>query len=230
VSERLVIWFAEPAGRRGAIAIAGAGALLAAGGEVREGSAGIEQRGGGGITATIDGSSVVALDPLGTPSMLADGTRVWLCGAHGTLDSTPFDGIGTITHGVPHRDAPLERSVTLVLDAQLAVVIGARRPAGAAGHGDELIDAVIFRGELSEGSPVAVPHVSTTYDAAGLVAHVGVELWESSESEFAMRLGGEAHSHGELRDEEGAVVAVTFLDAHGEGRRGAGCYLLSRVS
>ena len=93
-----------------------------------------------------------------------------------------------------------------------------------------MIDAVIFRGELSEGSPVAVPHVSTTYDAAGLVAHVGVELWESSESEFPMRLGGEAHAHGELRDEDGAVVAVTFLDAHGETRRGAGCYLLSTVS
>ncbi|MGH2850890.1 MAG: hypothetical protein ACRDLP_09760, partial [Solirubrobacteraceae bacterium] len=202
----------------------------AAGVELREGSVGVEQREGGGVTATIDDGSVVALDPLGTPSMLADGTRIWLCGAHGTLEGAPLDGVGTVTHGVPHRDAPLERSVTLVLDAELAVAIGARRPAGACGHGDELIDAVIFRGELSEGSPVAVPHISTTYDAAGRVAHVGVELWESDESEFAMRLGGEAHAHGELRDEEGALVAVSFLDAHGEGRRGAGCYLLSSVS
>ena len=128
VSERLVIWFAEPDSRRAAIAIAGAGALVAGGGVVREGSAGVEQREGGGVTTTVDGSSVVTLDPLGTPSMLADGTRIWLCGAHGMLDGAPFDGIGTITHGVPHRDAPLERSVTLVLDPQLAVAIGARRP------------------------------------------------------------------------------------------------------
>jgi hypothetical protein len=228
MSERLVIWFAEPSSRRGAVAIAGAGALVSAGGELREGSVGVEQREGGGVTTRIDDASVVALDPLGAPSMLADGTRIWLCGAHGLLDGAPLDGIGTVAHGVPHRDAPLERSVSLALDAQLAVAIAARRPAGAAGHGDDLIDAVVFRGEPSEGAPIAIPRISTTYDAAGRVTHVGVELWESDESEFPMRLGGEAHAYGELRDENGATVTVAFLDAHGEGRRGAGCYLLSR--
>jgi hypothetical protein len=228
MSERLVIWFADPAGGRAALAVAGAGALVAGHDSVREGSAGVEQREGGGASVTIDGGDVVTLDPLGAPSMLADGTRIWLCGAHGTLDGEPIDGLGTIAHGVPHRDAPLERSLSLAFDEQFAVAIGARRPARAAGHGDELLEAVVFRGEPAEGAAVAVPRVSTTYDAADRVTHVGVELWESDESELAMRLGGEARAHGELRDEDGAAVAVAFLDAHGEGRHGAGCYLISR--
>jgi hypothetical protein len=230
MSERLVIWFADPAGGRAAVAIAGAGALVAANGEVRTASAGVEQREGGGVSARIDDASTVTLDPLGAPSMLADGTRIWLCGAHGLLDGEPIEGIGTVSHGVRDRDARLERSISLAYDAQFAVAIGTSRGAGAAGHGDERIDAVIFRGEPAEGAPVAIPRISTTYDDADRVTHVGVELWEGEEREFPTRLGGETRAHGELLDEDGVVVAVAFLEAHGEHRHGAGCYLLARAA
>lgn len=70
----------------------------------------------------------------------------------------------------------LVRSLTAVLDDGSLVVVAAARPAGAAGHGDEVVDAVLVD---SEGAVTRFDEalVSTEYGPDGDHRRAGVELW-----------------------------------------------------
>ena len=116
--------------------------------------------------------------------------------------------------------AALERAISVWFDGGLSVALAAQRPAAAAGHGDERLAAVVFGGEATH-APTRVddPRLSTTYDGERRVAHCGLELWESEESERALRIGGEALAHGEIALPDGGRTRVAFLSAHSDGRR-----------
>jgi len=155
----------------------------------------------------------------------ADGTRIWLCRARGTVRAEPFEGFATRVSAA--GDDALARTLALRLESGVAVVLAARRGRAAAGHGDEQLDAVLARGDPPVASAVERPRLSTTYDGAGLVTHCGIELWESGESEFPERIGGEAVLHGELVGADGTRTRIAFLDCHGGGaQRGGGRYAI----
>ncbi|MGH8956901.1 MAG: hypothetical protein ACRDVF_18020, partial [Microbacterium sp.] len=70
----------------------------------------------------------------------------------------------------------LVRSLTAVLDDGSLLVVAAARPAGAAGHGDEVVDAVIVDHEGAV-TRFEEPLMSTEYGADGRHRRAGVELW-----------------------------------------------------
>ena len=128
-----------------------------------------------------------------------EGGELWFCRAAG-LSAAPRS---TARPRRPARTsaarAPLERSVTAWLEAELTVLLAARRSerrrrARRGGVARERSSAAL-RGELSA---VERPRLSTTYDGDGRVLRCGIELWEGEEAEYAQRLGGDASAGGEL--------------------------------
>jgi hypothetical protein len=226
--ERLLIAFGDGDGELGGLALAGAGLLVAAAGAVHADPAPtVVGRDDGGALLRAGDDIEIILDPLGPPAPLGAGAAV-VCRAHGSVGARPLDGLATISRGAAGEPAPLERSVSVWLGPALAIALAARRPRLAAGHGDEQIDAAILRGEPLAAVPIGDPRISTTYDGEGRPIHFGLELWETDESEFPDRAAGEAIAQGELTEPDGARSLVTFLACHGQGRRGAGVYVLTR--
>ena len=84
-----------------------------------------------------------------------------------------------------------------------------------------------MRGEPLEPATIELPRLSTTYDAGGLATHAGIELWETAEAEFAVRIGGEALAHGEMTHPDGARTSVAFVRWHHNGHRGSGSYAIT---
>ena len=70
----------------------------------------------------------------------------------------------------------LVRSLTAVLDNGSLLVVAAARPSGAAGHGDEVVDAVMVD---SDGAATRFEEslLSTEYGPDGRHRRAGVELW-----------------------------------------------------
>jgi hypothetical protein len=225
VSERLTIGFAAVnAGPQG-VAIAGAGAVVAVGGDVTSvPDAKLSKDSDGAWTASSDGAFAVALEPLGAPVQLHGDTQIWICTARGRVGDTSFDGLGHLTREAPEREAVLERAVIAWLGAELAVVLTARRSMRAAGHGEEDTQAAILRGAPLEPLTVAEPRLSSAYDADGSLVRCGLELWETTESEFPQRFGGRATAHGELTVADGRRTRVAFIAWRGERAHGAGRY------
>jgi hypothetical protein len=227
MSERLTVAFADADAHAQGVAIAGVGTLLSLGGDRSLAPppeiAAIE--GGGDVLKLRSPNSYdLSLQPLGSAAALADGALISLCRASGTIGSQSFDGFGSLTRGSHNGTFALERSLSIFFDAQLGFALAARRPPGARAHGEEQLEAFAFRGEPLEPSRIAVPRLSSTYDAGGLLTHAGIELWESDEAEFALRIGGEALARGELLHPDGARTRVTFIDWHHDGRHGVGSY------
>jgi hypothetical protein len=225
VTERLTIGFAAANGGPQGVAIAGAGALLAVGGDVTSiPDAELSKDAAGAWTASADGAFAVALEPLGPPVDLGADAQAWVCTARGQVGATSFDGLGHLTREAPGGDAVLERAVIGWLGAELAVVLAARRSRPAAGHGDEDAHAAILRGAPLEPLTVADPRLSSAYDADGNLVRCGLELWETADSEFPQRFGGRATAHGELRLADGRRTRVAFIAWRGERVQGAGRY------
>ena len=122
----------------------------------------------------------------------------------------------------------IERSIDILFDAALAFSLRARQAAGAGGHGEEELAAVVFRGEPLELVAIEKPRLSSTYDAEGRLRHAGLELWESEEAELALRIGGEVLGSGVLPGGGGAPTQVAFVAWHHSGRRGLGSYTITR--
>lgn len=158
----------------------------------------------------------------------------------GTVGSWPVEGLALLrgaggssgdagSGAAAGRDVAVDRMLAALFDdGPLAVVLTAERPEGAAGHGEERLDALAFRGDPIDVVRIARPRLSRTYDSSGLLTHAGLELWESEESELPLRIGGEALAGGELGGPDGAPVQVTFVDWHHDGRRGLGSYTIAR--
>ena len=229
MGERLTIGFGDAAAGLHGVAIAGLGTLVAAGGQLlRTGEPAIRER--DGITHLAGERLDVSLEPLGAPGELGAAARVWLCRARGTVDTEPFDGLGTITRAADTGAAALDRTVNAWFHPGLAFALAAARPRGAGGHGDEQLAALVFRDEPPVAAPVAQPRLSTTYGADGSIVHCGIELWESEESEFAERIGGETVAHGELAGPGGALTRIALMSFHRDGAAGSGHYELTAAA
>jgi hypothetical protein len=233
VNERVTLSFADPDRQIQGVAISGAGTLLKLAAQLTAAPPPQLDVDGGAWSVRAGDAFALTLTPLGTADPQAD-PGVTLHRATGTVGSQPFDGLA-----LARRDAEadaeacaglaLERSLAILFDAQLALALRARRPPGAGGHGEEQLDAVLLRGEPLELVAIEKPRLSSTYGADGRLTHAGLEVWESEESELAMRIGGEALGSGELAGPDGARTQVTFVAWH-HGRRGLGSYSITRAA
>jgi hypothetical protein len=226
MSERVTIGFADLGGAVQGIAIAGAGALLAAGGRVEAAPAAtLTDDGGAACRVAGAGAYELMLEPLGPPADLGEDARVWICRARGTAGGRQLDGVGHITRSQPGERVVLERNVIAWLGPELAVALDARRAGRARGHGDEELHAAILRGAPLTPATVMEPRLSTTYDGDGHLLRCGLELWEDAEADFAVRYGGAATAHGELVGEDGSRTRVAFIAWRGDrGEHGVGHY------
>jgi hypothetical protein len=227
VSEQLTIAFADAASQIAGVAITGAGTLLALDGELA--AAAPPQLSGAepAWTLAAAGAYELSLEALADGATLASGAQIWLCRASGHIETRELDGLATLIRTPGGAVTALDRRLSLNFEPAFAVALTASRPRGASAHGEELLEAIVFRGEPPAPSLVEKPRLSTTYDAAGIPRHAGVELWESEEVEFALRLGGEAVSNGELIHPDGARSRVVFLAWHHRGRHALGSYTIT---
>jgi hypothetical protein len=228
VSQRFAVAFADPVREVEGVAIAGAGTLLARAGELTAAAPPALGGGGGAWTLAAAGALELGLTALAAAATLPGGEVIWLCRAKGVVGTEGLDALATLTEA-PAAELALTRSLAIPFDDSLAFALVAKRRPGVAGHGGEELDAVVFRGEPLAAAAIAKPRLSTTYDGAGLPMHAGIELWESEEAEFALRIGGEALISGELVAADGARSLVVFMAFHHESHRAVGSYTITTV-
>ncbi len=181
-----------------------------------------------GVWQAVDDAGLdVALEPLGPPATYPDRTREWLCRARGTLDGATVDCLGHAVLEAPpprgRRRPALTRAVAAWLGDDLAVALRARRPARANDHEAEEVAGFVLRG-APEPQPIDDPRLSTAYGGDGRQRRAGLELWETEESDFPLRLAGEAIGGGELELADGTRLHAAFFLWHHAGRIGAGRY------
>ena len=226
VTERVTIAFADAGAELQGVAIAGVGTLLARGARV-SGAPPPQLSGDEGAWRVTGGDDYeLALTAEGEGAALADGTRIWLCRATGTLGAEQFDGRATLTRG-PGRTDVVQRSLAILLEDQLGFALAARGPRDERGHDEEQLEAIAFRGEPLELATIDKPRLSTTFDGEGRLIRAGIELWETTDAEFAVRIGGEALARGELVHPDGARTQIAFIGWHHDGHRGPGSYAIT---
>jgi hypothetical protein len=223
-----MISFADGERQVQGVAIAGAGTLLRVEHALTQQPPPTLSGEGATLTVRAGEGCELTLTALGPPEGQAD-QAVTLHRATGTVGSRDFGGLALVRRERPaDAAASIERTIDILFDATLAFSLLARRAAGAGGHGDEEIAAVVFRGEPLEPVAIEKPRLSSTYDAEGRPRHAGLELWESEEAELALRIGGEALESGELPGGGVAPTQVAFVAWHHNGRRGLGSYSITR--
>jgi hypothetical protein len=223
VSERTSVAFADPGSAVEGVAITDVGTLLVREGELSRAAAPRIEDWALRVADVCD----LALEPLAPPGELPEqGVTIWLCSAKGSVAGVSFDGLAALMRR-PERLAPLERSATILFEPASSFVLAASAPPGASGHGDEQLAGLAFRGEPLAAAPLDRTRLSTTYDAAGLARHAGIELWESEDAEFPLRIGGEALTGGELAHPGGQRTRVAFLAWHSESRHAVGVYTIT---
>jgi len=110
-----------------------------------------------------------------------------------------------------------------------AIALRTVRPAGAPGHEDEAVSAVLLETDpadpdaTAKPNAVAVPRLSSTYDDAGHQRRAGLELWVGEEDQVPRRAGGRALCGTTLELGRIALDAAFFAWTM-EGRAGVGRY------
>jgi len=226
VTERLTIAFADAGAGLQGVAIAGVGTLLALGERLTVAPPPQLTGNDGAWLLGAGDAYELTLEAGGDAAALADGTRIWLCRATGTVGAQQLDGLATLSRGPAGADA-VERSLAILFEDQLGFALSARGPRGERGHDAEHLEAVRFRGEPLEPTTIEKPRLSTTFDAEGRLTRAGIELWETADAEFALRIGGETLAHGELLHPDGARTQIAFLNWHHDGHRGPGSYAIT---
>lgn len=173
-----------------------------------------------------------AISAPGEVAAVAEGYEQ-LCRVTGTVragdDVIEIDGLGQRGHSWGEPDwsgIELMRSVSAWLgDGRLGgVALSSARPAGAGGHADETLAAMLVEG--GEAVPVADPRLSTTYDGDGHTRRVGLELWVTEDG-YPLRAAGEVLC-GTSLDLGPMQLDVAFVRWHAEGREGVGRYEIIR--
>jgi hypothetical protein len=218
-------------GSLSAIARVGAGALVCRDGATDTLAAVVVDREAedGSWRARVGDALDVELEPLGAPAEFADGSREWLCRASGLVDGDEIDCLGHVVLGpdgppADWRKTALLRGVAAWFDRDLGFAVHARRPARADAHEAESLEAIVLRGTPPEPVRVDDPRLSTAYSADRHQRRAGLELWETEESDYALRLAGETVGEGELALPDGAVLRTAFLLWRYDGRVGSGRY------
>jgi hypothetical protein len=206
------------------------GILRAGVGVLFEGSGGrtlaelpeIAPDGAGGYRARCGDEVDLAFRPF-SPRAELGGASARVCRVDGRAGGQLVDCLGTVGETrTPPAWAELDavRLVSAVFDDEHAVVLAARRPRGAIGHGQELVVAHLLAGGELFG--VEEARLSTVYDAHGRQRSVGLELWLPGE-DFPRRASGSVRAGLSLELEELRVDAGVVAWRM-EGRDGAGSY------
>jgi hypothetical protein len=122
-------------------------------------------------------------------------------------------------------DSVRDVSIWFAVDDGLAVTAARRRK--AKGHDRDLTVAAIL--ETAEAPAVEEPRLSTTYDADGTPARVGVELWlpeHNGEQPFPRRAAGEAAGASVSASGEEGELTARPMRCHSRGNDGTGVYVL----
>ena len=178
----------------------------------------------GGWRAELPGHFALDLDALGDAASLGP-VSARVCRVSGEVEGRRVDCLGTLseTRETPHWDElDALRSISALVDERHAVLALARRPRGAAGHGQELVWAALIEdGELHE---VEDARISTVYDGDGRQRSAGLELWLPGE-EYPRRGSGQAIAGSSL-ELDAIRVHVAIFRWRLDGRDGTGAYEL----
>jgi hypothetical protein len=180
-----------------------------------------------------EGSFDLTFEAIGEPAFLAGGGMEGyeqLCRVSGraTVGSrtVDVDCLGQRGHqwGTPDWDhLSMARTVGAWLSPQLAVMIGAFRPAKAKDHARDEISAVVLEGMPPAPVDIADPLLSTAYDVDGHQRRAGWELWPADEDAYARRGAGEVVC-GTSLDLGRLRLDCAFFRFRMEGREGVGRY------
>jgi hypothetical protein len=170
-----------------------------------------------GWSAQLPGGLDLSLTRVGQAVELG-GMRAQLC--------TAGEGLAVVAeiHDPPRwQELDATRYVCALFDRETAVVAFARRPAGAVGHGEELIVAHLWsEGELKG---VEDARLSTIYDGEGRPRQASMELWLPGE-DFPRRAFGHVTAGASLAL-EGVDVHAAAMDWRMDTHSGAGLYELT---
>lgn len=180
------------------------------------------ERDGDGWRAASAGRFELAFEPVVEPLELT-GATTRICRVRGTAAERRIDCLGTVTETFePPAWEELDalRGVSALFDEGHALLAVARRPRGATGHGQELVEAVL----VAEGEALQVEdaRLSTVYDGEGRQRSASFELWLPGE-DFPRRAFGTVVAGTTLQLEQLRVNASVF-GWRMEGREGAGAY------
>lgn len=175
-----------------------------------------------GYRALLDERFDLRFEP-STAALALPGSETMICRVSGTALGRNIDCLGTATEtsrplGWENLDAV--RSVSAVFEPDRAVIALARRPRGAHGHGEELVDAHLLDGE--ETLAVEDARMSTLYDGDGRHRSAGLELWIPG-LDFPRRASGKVLAGASIALEGLQVNAAVFSWSM-EGRQGVGTY------
>jgi hypothetical protein len=175
--------------------------------------------------ARLPGRLDLLFAPVSEPADMG-GSTIRVCRVTGAADGRQLDCMGTASEvQEPPRWAELDvtRTVSALWDPQTALLLDARRPRSALGHGQELVRAWLY----AEGRlwPVEEARLSTIYDAHGRQRTAGLELWLEHE-DLPRRSSGAAVAGTSLQLERLRVDAAVFAWSM-DGREGFGAYELT---
>jgi len=187
-----------------------------------------------------EGGFALTAEALGEPAVIAPDSAVGTAGAmegyehlvrvRGTVRAggteLEVDCLGQRGHawGTPDWERmALTRSIGAWYGDDLAVVLGAVRPAKGREHESEAVTAAILEGAPPIPVGVQRPLLSTTYDADGHQRRAGFELWPAGEDPYARRGAGEVVC-GTSLDLGRLRLDCSFFRWHMEGREGVGRY------
>jgi hypothetical protein len=229
VSVPVTVGFGD--GALSAMGRVGTGSLLCRGGELLRLEAPIvdwseAQR---GWRARAADAFDVALEPLGRSAAFADGSQEFLCKVSGEVGGTAIECLGHVALGdgsssTDWRRTSLVREVSAWFHTDLSFAVHSRRPARADAHEAEALEAVVLRGSPPEPVPIEDPRLSTAYGEGWHQNRAGLELWETEESDHALRLAGQTIGEGELVLADGAILRSAFLIWRHDGLIGTGRY------
>lgn len=117
-------------------------------------------------------------------------------------------------------DASRLRVLSAVLKSGKVLVLAAVRPAGASGHGEELIGAAIADDDGVSTFDEAL--LSTEYDGDGSVRRIGLELGREGE-DYPVRAAGDT-TESRAGDRDGLSVACFELRFRLDGSEGDALY------
>ncbi|HEY6780487.1 MAG TPA: hypothetical protein VI111_05990 [Thermoleophilaceae bacterium] len=124
------------------------------------------------------------------------------------------------------EESIVRRSIGVVFADGGLLALSAAQPAGARGHGDETVAAVLCG---PDGAPVDVSEalLSTEYGPDGVQRRATLELWLDGEEAQPVRGAGSLISASEV-NHPGATGTIAFFRWALEGREGLGHYEILR--
>ena len=179
---------------------------------------------GEGWHAELPGALSLDLEALAGEADLGD-VRARVVRVRGEAAGRRVDGLGTLseTHVAPRwEELDAIRSISALVDERHALLVLARRPRGAVGHGDEQVTAQLIEDDAMLA--VEEARISTVYDGDGRQRSAGLELWVPGE-DFPRRGSGQVIAGSSL-DLNGLHVHAAVFRWRLDGREGIGAYEL----